>query len=347
MKNEYKKSLPRLLHLVTLLQQLDDNYTDGYSILDIAKLEDIPLSILRNDFYQLQVNHNLPYMLIQPPEAEETEAGLVYESIPKGGYKPYYMKGLLDEVKFILVAEDSTKYLSVRLSREEYSVLNDFLKETNFQSDTSFSASNLVSLPVKRSITDTSPGVYECIKQFNEQINKHKSFHFTYRAKSKQLRSITIEPLKILHDMVSNLFYLVTIDRNDLVFYRIDRIVGTPQYVKTEQRIQDFAPLEKLPLIWGMENSNPVHVRLKIYKDQEVNIADKVKKDLAPHMSAKNTLTESADSMIFEGDVCGYYAFLKWVRRYGSSMVILEPKRAVDDMLRSIQNRLSLYEQPS
>ncbi|MNN57389.1 hypothetical protein D3C81_1723760 [compost metagenome] len=103
--------------------------------------------------------------------------------------------------------------------------------------------------------------------------------------------------------------------------------------------MKDFDVVEYISCIWGMEQGEKVKVKVKFLK--EVDVENKIKRDLKYR---KNKILEEYDGFfLYEDIVIGINSFRAWIRSYGSSAIVLEPKELRDSILDSAKKCLEYY----
>ncbi len=93
-------------------------------------------------------------------------------------------------------------------------------------------------------------------------------------------------------------------------------------------------------MMWGTEYSDePIHIKLKIY--DKAGVPERVRRDLGK--KADRCLKKDVDGYIYEDDVIGIKKCMAWVRSYGSSIIVLEPKDERQRMIESAKERYAYY----
>lgn len=159
-----------------------------------------------------------------------------------------------------------------------------------------------------------------------------------YKTK-EETKEFAIEPLGIVFYEFDNIFYLIGQYDNSIINYRIDRILHIKETKNSFMPIEDFNLEKYLQNIWGMEQGEEVRVKIKFLK--EANVEYKVKRDLECRVN--KILTEREDYLIYEDTVVGINSFKSWLRSFGSSAIVLEPKKLRDEIIESAKRCLEYY----
>lgn len=113
----------------------------------------------------------------------------------------------------------------------------------------------------------------------------------------------------------------------------------SPETVKRVNQIWSYHP-DALDEVMDEE---PVHVKLQIYEDTS-NIIEQIRKDTYRRAYAglygpvENTSQghDSPNVYYYEDDILGINSFKRWVRKFGSSIVVLEPKELAYDIYKEL-----------
>ena len=152
--------------------------------------------------------------------------------------------------------------------------------------------------------------------------------------------SMYIQPLKLVYYEFENIFYLMGQYEKKLMVYNLEKI----ENVKiTKESFKDDLNIdleEYLSTIWGMEqNAKATLVKVKFKK--EVNVEDKVKRDL--EFRKHKRITDYKDYFIYEDEIIGINSFKSWLRSFGSSAILLSPEYIKNEMISSAEAALKQY----
>lgn len=257
-------------------------------------------------------------------------------------------KGLLDEVPF---SSSIFNHIFLSLTQDEYRAwqsLTDVKNEGKTKrlqtfdvlaNEQIFPENNHEILYNLKDCMFTSPGEAITISEYNgKKVN------------------ITMIPQKLAYDSIDNTYYLLTVEKNHVYQYRLDRI-GNIRPANKKERETVYVPtnkelslLKRAPQVWGMAfNDKKYHVKVRFYN--EANVFAKVGRDLSYRTKKKltqDTVTENGkdiDVLIYEDDVYGIDKFCNWIYSYGSSAIVLEPTEIRERIIRSYKIRKEEYSQ--
>ena len=98
------------------------------------------------------------------------------------------------------------------------------------------------------------------------------------------------------------------------------------------------------PNVWGNNFSctsdQTADVKVKFFN--VANVHEKVRKQLACRTNGK--LTEKDGCLYYEDKVYGLSRFRSWIYGYGRAAVVLEPESLRNDIMDSLNKRVSYYE---
>ena len=210
----------------------------------------------------------------------------------------------------------------------------------------------------------------------NAAIEYDESVSFTYMLPQTEVSSTvqsihssrnrietTIYPQYLYHDTEKNLIYCIGLEREQpdkissgisqddisCKIFRLDRIHefnrskapalhNLPGNV--QQQLEDMR--QKLDYMWGMSSfdEEPVPVKVRIYANT-ANIISKIKAETSLRKYRK--LTQDGNDYIYTDTIIGTANFRSWLRGYGSSVVVMEPKELADEMKESALKVIQLY----
>ena len=323
-----KNALYRLNLLLTLLNS--DEYS--YSIIELESLTGIPKAVIYDDIISIMSDTELSIVIYAVDEEYESfEYSKVFEKELKAGR--------YDDVE-IACTVPYQKEISVALTNQEMVALSDFLKARNYKL-----MGRRENFLIKNNISEINDHDYKVMQRLSGYIDKKKPCRVVYVSKDKVVYSDNVYPLKILFDVDNNFTYLAFL-KDDLAFYRLDRI----KQVEDAKGDHSFdaskieAAHEMLKMMWGAEISEPINVKIKIYDEHDA--LERVIHDLGAkaegHISGPFS-SDEGDYYIYEDKVIGIYKFASWVRSYGSSVIVLEPQSLAEMMIASAKKKLAYY----
>lgn len=316
MSKNNENAIYRLNTILTLFQ------VEGvsYSVQELAKLLDIPASVIRKDIIMLHTHD---------------ECGITFYAEEEDGPEDI-AEALKSEKADDLILGAITQYESevyLPLSEWEISCLNEFLDGKQFSAGKVHK-----NYTIKPMYNQARANMQIKVKEMNEVIQKGQSIRVKYKTRSGTFTEWLIRPLELVYNAMDDLYYVVTVDRGRMVSLRLDRIRS---YRVVDEKIEtgDTDILKLLPNIWGMELGEKVHVKIKILN--EANVQHKVKRDLAQRIHG--TWTEIGEDLYFEDDVIGIYNFKSWLNSYGSSVLVIEPESLRKEIMESARKRIAFY----
>lgn len=219
--------------------------------------------------------------------------------------------------------------------------------------------------------------IIEYADNLQTAIERNASVSFRYRTSFNPKESTTIDsrphqssqdvtvyPQYLYHDTDKNLIYCIALEIKDsdkeqkidsscisCKIFRLDRIsryynksFPTPALSElpddTFQKVKEMC--QKLDYMWGMSsfNEEPVSVKIRIFANTS-NIISKIKAETSQRKYGK--LTQDEIGYIYTDIIIGTNNFRSWLRGYGSSVVVLEPKALADEMKESAQKVIQMY----
>lgn len=157
----------------------------------------------------------------------------------------------------------------------------------------------------------------------------------------------TILPIKVVYDHQYGRWYLLAHhSRNGMRTYRLD---GITQIQVAEQVAESLYEEKRAKLEQNMKNSwlidtkNPVTVRVKFYNPGD-GIPNFVKERVTLQGQWGQITEEHDDGFIYEIHVNGVTEIRPWLRSFGSSCEVLEPKQLRKEMIADWKEIQSYYE---
>ncbi len=241
--------------------------------------------------------------------------------------------------------------------------LNDILEEDSFSSkiEELFIKGSLDEVPICLNIfgymlyqlqltSDEALALYSYIPEYENNMFKYErpyrikdSYRFNqtytdlndYLDRINQIISVVFKPLKIIYDSVENLYAVITLYKDQPTIYRLDRMISI-SISKEKLTIENTEFLSISPNVWGLNFlDTPEKVKVRFYN--EGNVWKKVRRDLS--YRTNGNLYEQDGYLYYEDIVYGISAFHTWIRGYGSSAVVLEPKSLRQQIIESLKYR--------
>ena len=359
--------------MLLLNRDYDDNFADyegGLSIKDISDILDYSVETIRKVISELARFYDASYydeskvkqkwslrLCYQLPDYELKTGDMeeLHEILTSYREKRsrVFSSGRFDNVKFYMTFDDGfvgessivdipSDAAYLMLSANDYNALRNFLKDKYISDDILHMDENDFYNVIPMYTTSTE-GNITVEREIAEAIIYKNDIDIEY-GRSGEIK--TIKPLRIVRYSLYGVSYVVTVENGKLAPYRIDRIQKLCVNEKSNIKIDDLTPLATLPYIWGMDSSSgDAEVTLKVYNHNNGKVVDKVRRDIAYYQQKADYRIEELNTgdIIVSGYVIGKNAFLNWVRTYGASMVILEPKEWGQEIITSAKRKLRKY----
>lgn len=193
----------------------------------------------------------------------------------------------------------------------------------------------------KETINPISAEVRKCKKNLLDAIEKKAAVSFTYRNRQNVTEQVKCYPIEVFTNMNDNWVYFRSEDGK---LYRLDRILQGCKILNDSIDHPYTAPFSNLKYAWGSyykEGESPVHVVIRISPETR-NIIKKIKSDIE-YRKETSKFYQDGDYYYFEDDVIGINEFQRWVRGYGSSIVVIEPESLRHLIVQRAQQTLDLY----
>lgn len=154
---------------------------------------------------------------------------------------------------------------------------------------------------------------------------------------SINLGASVISPHFIKRDILTGLLYVLetyedsnyvdAIPLKDVFIQKIIPEKHTYPTPETALRVDCMWSFEPDALEQIEKETTPTHIKLKIFADHP-HIIDKIKADThsRPFGDLKEPTQDAPDIYYYEDNVLGMDSFKEWVKQFGSSVVVLEPK---------------------
>lgn len=222
------------------------------------------------------------------------------------------------------------------LSRLEYSSIKEELKETKF------SLSHSTIFEKKENVKPLTPEMWENLEIIQDAIARKKAVRYSYEKNNKEIKTYTVFPTGISINVSENWHYMQSADGHQ---YRLDRFKQKCKIVDSDEPYPEIIekPLQKYG--WGIyleKDLAPVHVKLRITNSPA--IITRIQRDIHSRIEAGTAkLTAEDQYYLYEDDVLGLEEFKRWIRGYGTSILVLEPLSIRDQMLQGAKDTLGYY----
>ena len=194
---------------------------------------------------------------------------------------------------------------------------------------------------IKDSIDSIPPYILERQDLIQDAILQNRQVEFMYKSPQHGTSRIQCSPVSVVQNITSHILYLK--DTNNF-YYRLDRIKSTIKILTIKSEISAYIPDTYQKYFWGTEYQNhgsPIHVKLRITNETS-NIIEKIKKDTALRIQT-SSFYQDDNFFYYEDDVLGIQDFRRWLRSYGSSITVLEPRELIDEIVSGANRALEYY----
>jgi len=267
------------------------------------------------------------------------EYGIDIVSLPgkNGGYYIASRNFELPELKLLIDAVQSSKYLTEKKSRE---LIEKLLTQCNEQDAKLMKRNVLVSGRVK-SMNET---IYYSVDTIQEAIAQNKQITFRYfdwdfgiKRKYREKPYIA-SPYGLCQDN-ENCYLLALSDRHGITSYRVDRMTDialldaprTPCPELTGKALVDYANRR-----FQMYSGDAVNVKLRFHNSLLTVVIDRFGKDIM-------LIPDGKEHFNFTVQVAMSPMFLSWVMGFGSKAKILYPQSAVEELCKLCREAMSQY----
>lgn len=340
--------------------------TEGCTIRLLSLVLDIPIKIIRSDiatimyyspedylefidFSKAEIPYYIEYvnsLLEESKLCPITSNDLNYDEdffniSDRDEYKEYILSGRHDDYPFRFYDLEET-IMALPLTVLEFQAYHHLMNKPDSSDKMPVAVEyrdNYLRIKDDDLVTNYA-GLSAFISDMKTYINSYSIISFRYKSQNGGFFASTF-PVKLLYDSFENAYALLGITDGLPYTYRFERIKGKISVVKklspAEYNEYDTSFLEYAPQVWGFEfGAEPINVKIKIYN--EANVIRKVRLDLACRTMGK--LYEENGAYYYEDVVYGYNSFKKWVRTYGSSIIVIKPESLRTEMIQTLKEML-------
>jgi hypothetical protein len=296
-----------LVNILTIIAN-----SQGITVRELNKITNIPMEFIKKNLDYMSSNHEL-YLINLMPEEEYDEATCDCMDIKWTVY------GYSEDTKLFKL-NCLEKYLFKSIVTKNRSNFDEFLG-------------------VRTKSTYKFEDYKYKLCQISMAISNKKSLKVKYKNVNGIIQDFIVEPLGIVFYEFENILYVLGQYNNTIVTYRLDRISILKETKESFSRIEGFDIEAYLENIWGMEQGEPINVKVKFVKTG--NVLYKVKRDLEYRKNKK--IIEFKDYIIYEDIIIGVNSFRSWLRTYGGAAIVLEPAKLRDEIIDSANQCLKYY----
>jgi len=170
---------------------------------------------------------------------------------------------------------------------------------------------------------------FDHIQQLDKAIRNNQKVEVVYKSPKSEKREqaeLTKKeffPIALVKFVDKNIYYVVKIKEGKLIHYRVDRIqsVKLTKETKTYSE-EELSLLEKFDYMWSTENEEePFEVKLRVTK--EAGVYQRMREELQYRKYGR--WEEDEEYYYYSDKVIGKYSFMQWIRKYGKSVLVMEP----------------------
>lgn len=326
-----------------ILSLLSQSY-EGITIKSISTRLGLSLPLIRDDFSRIFTSDLLKkhLIVILPDETNSSfeddedfyDEEYFYSTLDerkKDTVEKDFQNGLYDEMLFTLEPTSINLrpgFVYAPINESELLALRDYYPRflTGFASNPFWTKDNVSPLSLRQQ---------ELLRKIKHAIKENIGICVTVKSNSGII-SYDFLPKRIFYNTENNFVYIMGHDNFSL---RLDtirhiKLISSPMIAPTTDSTADY--------IWGVgyaPDEVPVYVKIKIINNT-TNILNKIQADTA---SRKYGIFDKVN-LTYEDKILGIDAFRHWLRSYGSSMIVLEPKWLAKVMYDSAKRMLACYE---
>lgn len=339
-------------------------FSDEYNNRTIALLAEesnIPVSIIRDDFFRLMTAcPEYGCLNINDEELEEgffekfpllqkSAAGsedFILSSDDTALLKEWFLSGALDHVPFVsfLYTQNAAAVIHLMLEPEEYAILARYKEKLSGKN-----ASLNVPYLIKESCRfRKTPDLLRKLDMINNAIDLKRELEFSYSPLTDPPAHYRVRPLKILYYSNDDIYCLLALYSMKLYTFRVDRISSQIRQTKVSFRLTPKEAglfenaLALAPNVWNrnfMQFDPPTAVKIRFSKIG--NVERKVRADLACRTNGR--IYEDSSYLYYEDIIYGSSSFIAWLNSFGRAAIVLEPESLQKTIMDSLQKQLEEY----
>ena len=258
-----------------------------------------------------------------------------------------------------LVSTEDADQLAHLLVPFYFSEYEKFLIESVLEQNNGFRNYDTSEFYIKTPIQSITELMREKYGIISNAIDNKRWIRFNYRTMSdSRIITVITFPIYVLEESIEQTLYCVGFSESGESYYRIDRILGEISILAHSKEPGDI-PIFNVDYAdfanrWGPspdKSMHPVHVKVRIDPTAS-NILEKIRTDTYKHLKSNNTYgnavlyegTEGDQYWYYEETLTGINSFKRWLRQFGSSTIVLEPRWLAVEIYESYCQLLAIYE---
>jgi predicted DNA-binding transcriptional regulator YafY len=195
----------------------------------------------------------------------------------------------------------------------------------------------------KDSIKPISYKIRKIQATIQDAIETGSAISFTYTPRDGKEQIIKCLPQRLITNVTDNWIYLM--HTSSPYPFRLDRIKHFHGIISDDGSYPAPESNQNEKYYWGTTGDaaqKPVHVKLRIAAETR-NIISKIKSDIS-FRSETCKFYQMNNFYYYEDDIIGMDEFQRWVRGYGSSIIVIEPTSLKNNIVKRAKETLELYE---
>lgn len=322
------------------------NTYEGISLNALNSLLNIPLNVLRNDFFIL-----LSSLLFSLDicDTEDTP----WDELSCDSLKKQFDMGTFDDKNFVVFdssASLNADAITVPVDIDEYIAYFNMMEQKKLPKKVSDEQTFVTStIRNKKYVHEFTPDTIEKLLSVEGAISDCYFIKILYKEPLLKTETLEVFPLKIGFDATENRYALIALCNNIIRVFDFDFIDQNIRLTIKGTAPKILKDIEKIASkVWGFEfdkcfdNSfnlkKPVTVSVRFF--DEANVISKLKRDLF-FRTPISFCKEESGSYLYVDSVFGTDSFINWVCSYGSSAQIISPQNLVDDFVAILKGRLN------
>lgn len=176
------------------------------------------------------------------------------------------------------------------------------------------------------------------IKQFEAYDYRKKALKISYRSKIGDI-TVSVQTVTLLYNWENDKSYVIGMVGQNIYFIDVKTILSICETPLENTFYNDKEIMKKLDLMFGASLDGPYHVKVEF--DDTFNIYEKLAR-LHNHRKS-SSLSKTEDKIIYTDTIYGIYDFARYLRTFGSSCRVLEPRELKNIMKKTYEKILENY----
>lgn len=239
--------------------------------------------------------------------------------------------------------QDGEMQSLLSLSPEEYNTLSELYGNLlNFKRSALFETKRL-NPPLTSEELNNRYVIDSAIMNHEEITFQYRTANASFgRGQPALIRQIQCTPYKLNINIDENSLSVTATDGN---VFRLDRMRKVKAIPTSKNKLKTTEGTQSV-YVWGTpdkHDTTKIHVRLKIQrKNENHNLFSKIEHDTA--LRTTKSFKIEGNTAYYEDDIIGLDQFRKWMRKYGSSITVLEPIELRNAVIENAKKAKANYE---